>query len=361
MAALVAVACTVDQAGTGNGIQTDGGSGTSGTGGATLEGGAATGGSGGGWPEGGPAGASGIGGTGGASGTGGGSGSAGASGSGGSAGASGSGGSAGASGSGAAAGAAAAGSAGASGTSGTGGSGGTSGSGGTGGDPCNNQCTDVHATCNAGTCSCASGYTNTDTSGNAMTATCTNNATITGLEVTVGIDHGAAGELVIKLKSPGGTVIALTSRPGYGEAADNGTGNNQGATAGLAAANKITFSDAASDSAEDMGAGMNWDKVVCKDNPKICSYHPARGAAAGADTLSAAFGGTLTTGDWKLCVGDAFGGQYNATGSLKNWAMNLTTIGGPVSVQSGGLNVAIADDAYDGTEGTMACSTITVQ
>lgn len=121
---------------------------------------------------------------------------------------------------------------------------------------------------------------------------------IASMTVTVGMDHNWVGDLVIKLVSPANAVVTLASRPGYTEAADDGSGGT-GSGSTLNKSYPITFDGSATTSAESMGSGVS---TVCLSN-NICSFAPANGAAAAGNL--ATLNGTSSTGTWKLCVGDA--------------------------------------------------------
>ncbi|MEB2322474.1 MAG: proprotein convertase P-domain-containing protein, partial [Sorangiineae bacterium] len=193
-------------------------------------------------------------------------------------------------------------------------------------------------------------------------------ALIQGVEVSLELDHDACGELVIKLTGPDATTLTLASRPGYAESKDDGAGNDRGAGAGLERDSPITFNDSATTSAEDMGVGLDWDESVCKDPPEgqgagLCEFHPARGAAAGADTFAQAFAGKPPAGVWSLCVGDSYRGQYNGQGNLRGWTLRVRTSPGEALVKSLGVPASeqqIPDAAYKGTTASMRCSSITL-
>ncbi len=243
-------------------------------------------------------------------------------------------------------------------TGGTGASnaGGTGGSGGTASDPCQGQCSGLHTFCDStGVCRCSSGYVDTDGKPNDNKATCENSSIIQSLTVTVGVQHSDCGELTYKLVGPSSPVITLVSRSGYAETADDGSGSSTGNHAQLAPGYPLTFSDAATTSAEQMGANVLG--TVCASVFSVCDYHPDRGAAAGPSSLALAFAGRDSTGTWKLCVGDSVG---SGTGSLQNWSMSIDTAAGTQAYQSGPISVTIPAGGYDGSLASMGCSQITV-
>ncbi len=132
--------------------------------------------------------------------------------------------------------------------------------------------------------------------------------------VELGIDHSYIGDLVVKLVHPGGTVVTLTSRPGFGESSDDGTGGF-GTNANLLSSAPVSFHTGGTTDAEQMGGG-NFN--VCADN-ELCDYAPNPGAATpgGLDSLI----GLAASGTWELCVGDAAAGDV---GSLESFALLYT-------------------------------------
>lgn len=254
------------------------------------------------------------------------------------------------------------------GSSGSGGTSGTGGSGGTGGAvmPCGGKCTDAEAECVSDTCTCNSGFTNTDTDGDPQTATCTHDDTIESTTVSVGIDHTRLGNLVIKLVTPDGTVIALMNRPGFNESSDDGTDGNEGDGSDLDSGFPVRFSDSAQYDAEGMGQYINAaGQAVCRDDSsqnggpgtKICDYSISPGAAGGPSSLGAGSNGKRASGQWQLCVGDAVSSRE---GKLQNVALEVMTVGGPLSVSAMALNQIISDDAYDGSLGSMTCAMLSL-
>ncbi|MBV8761597.1 MAG: proprotein convertase P-domain-containing protein [Deltaproteobacteria bacterium] len=136
---------------------------------------------------------------------------------------------------------------------------------------------------------------------------------ITSVSVVLGMDHTWIGDLVIKLVSPAGTTVTLMSRPGFAETADDGTGG-PGTNADLVKAAPITFLQAATTSAENMGtSGL----VVCQGDG-VCQYAPNNGAAPAGNLTS--FNGQAAAGTWRLCVGDA---EVADTGSIDQVKLNF--------------------------------------
>jgi hypothetical protein len=124
---------------------------------------------------------------------------------------------------------------------------------------------------------------------------------VAAVTLEVGVDHEFVGDLVIKLISPIGTIVTLVSRPGFDEPADNGTGL-LGDSSYISADGPVTFMDGADIDAEQMGAAVDPDEVVCI-NDGICEYDPNPGSAGGGDLSS--FVGQDSVGSWRCCVGDA--------------------------------------------------------
>ncbi|WP_395683856.1 beta strand repeat-containing protein, partial [Dokdonella sp.] len=141
--------------------------------------------------------------------------------------------------------------------------------------------------------------------------------TVTSVTITTGLTHTWAGDLVAKLFSPSGSVLAVFSRPGFAEPADDGTGGF-GDSSNLLATSPLMFNDAAAADAETMGGTLASSGVICQDD-SVCSYHANHGAAAGL-TSFAGFNGGAASGTWTLCVGDAGGGD---TGSIQNWSITI--------------------------------------
>ena len=138
------------------------------------------------------------------------------------------------------------------------------------------------------------------------------------------ITHSWAGDLVIKLMSPEGTVVTLLNRPALG-APDDGTGGG-GSAANLAGGTTIFFDDNASDSAETMGATLQFFETVGQGgNPD--TYAPDADTAAPGNLAS--FAGENPDGDWTLFVGDGF---LFETGQLEDWAITIEIVPEPAAL-----------------------------
>lgn len=246
------------------------------------------------------------------------------------------------------------------GAGGIGGSSGAGGTGGTGGDACHGNCPSPDI-CTAGVCSCPAGYTDTDGNTSDDKATCTKSSIIQSLTVTVGIQSYHCGQLTIKLIGAGLPPLTLVSRPGATEAADDGSDTAGGGdTSNLETDHQITFDDAASTSAEDMGKTLGNYEVVCRDDG-ICNFSPSQGSwLTPTATLNGTFKGKDSSGIWELCVGDSILTTASYDGTLDNWTIKFNTVGGAVSKSATNINGAIPDDKYDGSLGSMACNQITI-
>ena len=120
-------------------------------------------------------------------------------------------------------------------------------------------------------------------------------------EIKVGINHAQVGDLVIKVRSPGGVVSTLMSRPGFDEPLDDGEGNG-GDKSSMKKNFPVTLRDAGLVDAEVMGVG----NVVCQDDG-LCDYFPNPGAGEGLNLAD--FIGEPSDGLWDVCFGDAEPGQ----------------------------------------------------
>jgi subtilisin family serine protease/subtilisin-like proprotein convertase family protein len=133
--------------------------------------------------------------------------------------------------------------------------------------------------------------------------------------------HTFVGDLVLKLRSPAGSILGLLSRPGANEPADDGGAGGApfGDSANLAATHPIWFRDSGPKDAETMGdASTATDHVVCRDDG-ACHYRPNRGAIQSPNVLGALVG-QAANGDWTLCAGDRSGSD---TGRFEAWTLVL--------------------------------------
>jgi subtilisin-like proprotein convertase family protein len=148
---------------------------------------------------------------------------------------------------------------------------------------------------------------------------------ISDVTVTIALDHTFVGDLTIKLQSPSGTIVTLLNRPGL-FTADNGV-QTGGDSSNLSASFPITYDDAASDSAEDMGQGLLDNEVIGDPgNGSPDTYVPD---ADGANNdFFATFKGENPNGTWTLYIADSAPG---ATGALQQWSLEITTVPEPAS------------------------------
>lgn len=148
---------------------------------------------------------------------------------------------------------------------------------------------------------------------------------INDVNVQIAMSHTFVGDLTIKLTSPSGSVLPIVSRPGAVETADDGTdAAGFGENSNLAIANPLTYSDAATTSAEQMGKvpiDLNTIQTICLDGGTPCQYTPARGAAAGLNNF-AGFDNQNARGIWQLCIGDSAASDI---GTFSSWTLTLDT------------------------------------
>lgn len=124
--------------------------------------------------------------------------------------------------------------------------------------------------------------------------------------------HTWIGDMTIKLVAPNGAVLALMSRPGYAEAADDGNGCC-GSSSDFVIANTYTFQDGATTTSENIGTVGNPvpTTTVAPSNGSIAAPPAYTSFAA----LIAAVGITNLNGTWTVYMGDSAGGD---TGSFSN-------------------------------------------
>lgn len=189
---------------------------------------------------------------------------------------------------------------------------------------------------------------------------------VVDLQVAVRIDHGRVGNLILKVTGPGGTTMALMSRPGFLEDADDGSGNGvadqydaSGDQSDMDSAAPITFRDYSNNDAEQMGYDLTGVGTAVCANDAFCDYRPNRGAVSGPSTLAEAFAGESKTGAWRLCVADSHA-DTNPDGVLVGWDLVFATELGTEMTTQDGLSVAISDATYDGSIGSMNCTTMKV-
>ena len=142
------------------------------------------------------------------------------------------------------------------------------------------------------------------------------------VEVDIAMNHTWVGDLTIKVVSPSGTVNTLMSRPGFAEAADDGTGCC-GDSSNMVDTSLLTFAATGGTDAETMGTTIANGNFVCQDDG-FCSYLPNPGAGMGGP-LDTFFDGEPGAGLWQVCVGDAAAGDL---GDIVSVAVRAT-LGAP--------------------------------
>jgi subtilisin-like proprotein convertase family protein len=151
-------------------------------------------------------------------------------------------------------------------------------------------------------------YTGTQASMTCVNIVAVGGGLIQEVKVTAYLDHTWIGDLTIKLVSPANTVVTLMSRPGFAEAADDGS-DFSSASANLVSSSPIDFFEGAFPSAEQMGNTLTTAQAVCRDDG-LCAYAPNRGAAPGGNLTT--FNGQTVAGSWKFCAGDSTMGDTGA-------------------------------------------------
>jgi subtilisin-like proprotein convertase family protein len=182
------------------------------------------------------------------------------------------------------------------------------------------------------------------------------------VKVTVAIDHGRLGNLTIKLTSAEGSTVALMSRPGFFEAADDGSSDgtsveygDDGDRSDLWSSSPITYLHSSGNDAETMGKDLyGTDTAVCASD-SVCDYAPNPGAVGGP--ALAALANELKSGPWRLCVGDS---DYETAGTLQSWSVTVVSDIATETLASGPLAATIQDDGYNGSIPSTTCHTIVV-
>lgn len=120
------------------------------------------------------------------------------------------------------------------------------------------------------------------------------------VQISVGIDHGFLGDLVIKVEAPDSTLTTVLSRAGLRERYDR---TDQGDADGSELSDNypITFRDDSLNDAEELGALISGRELACRDD-RICDYAPNPGAGPGNNLAD--FQGVDPRGTWRVCVGD---------------------------------------------------------
>jgi len=184
--------------------------------------------------------------------------------------------------------------------------------------------------------------------------------------LTTSIEHGRLGNLTIKLTGPEGSTLAVISRPGFLEDADDGSDSGtadqydaSGDQSDFHAAFPIMFRDDSANDAEQMGHDLFGVGTAVCENDGVCDYFPNSGAVGAPGTFADAFAGQSRVGAWRLCVADSHPDE-NPAGVLSGWGLSIVTEGGMADYGASDLGLIIADDSYDGSLPTMTCHTIIV-
>ena len=150
-------------------------------------------------------------------------------------------------------------------------------------------------------------------------------AILTDIDVELAITHTWVGDLEIELESPSGETLVLMTLPGN----TNPTGCC-GYSADLLSSSPISFNDAATVNAEQMGATLTGSQVVCLDDG-ICDYLPNEGPPSSFAQLVSDINtnGSDPNGFWRININDQAAGDF---GVLNNVVINIhwtnTIIGG---------------------------------
>jgi hypothetical protein len=148
--------------------------------------------------------------------------------------------------------------------------------------------------------------------------------TVTGVDVDLAVDHTWIGDLTVKVASPTGTVVTLTSRPGFDEGVDDGSGCC-GDSSNMINTSPINYVDGGTFDPELMGGAIDGAQFVCQDDGE-CSFFP--NPDSGPGVALADFNGEAAEGDWQVCVGDSAAGDagelFSATANV---AVAVPTVG----------------------------------
>lgn len=138
-------------------------------------------------------------------------------------------------------------------------------------------------------------------------------ATVVDVGVTVAYTHTWVGDLTYQLHAPDGEHLTMMNRPGH-PATLSGDSSN------LTADWPLTFSNAATDSAENMGSTLDTNGTICQDDGR-CHYFPAPDGDLDSMHSFAQMVGKAASGAWQFCASDTALGD---TGPLE--AVTLTLV-----------------------------------
>jgi subtilisin-like proprotein convertase family protein len=152
------------------------------------------------------------------------------------------------------------------------------------------------------------------------TATIQAGSTVTAAQVELTASHTWIGDLVIKLRSPDGSILGLMSRPGAAEPVDDGSNGAWGVgdSSNLVATHPVTFLDAGRKDAELMGNTIGGGLAVCRDD-SACDYLSNPGSIVGLAGFGG-FAGEAAAGVWTLCIGDS---ASDDVGVFEAWKLTL--------------------------------------
>ena len=132
-------------------------------------------------------------------------------------------------------------------------------------------------------------------------------ATITDITASIDVNHTWVGDLIIELTSPSGETLTLLDKPGtidgFGDSSDASVDGT------------LTFTDSATELAEDMGADLIGGTVCVDDG--ICDFQPHSDSFA---NFIASLTGE-TNGDWTMRIEDTGSGD---TGRVRGFSVNVT-------------------------------------
>ncbi len=171
---------------------------------------------------------------------------------------------------------------------------------------------DLFATIEAGDGSCVQAPT-------VDTISVTDAMMVDNISVTLDLQHSNPGSLLVTLEGPNGATVELMNLPGYFNSGDCSCGSIGGL---FGADGSFAFSDAAAMSFHEWGR-LN-PPVGFGGAPSIPSglYRPA-GCQNGASTLTGAFGGSDSAGDWTLSIQHRAQAVGQEGGVLRGWSLSI--------------------------------------
>ena len=139
------------------------------------------------------------------------------------------------------------------------------------------------------------------------------------VELKLGLDHTWAGDVTVKVVSPGGATLTVLQRPGNVALMDNGVGccNDD---SDFSKEYPLLFKNGAENDAGKLGTTIGPAKIVCKDDLQ-CEFAPKAGTGPGVDFSD--FLGETAAGTWKVCVGDS---NFKDFGTLDYVGLNFLKV-----------------------------------